>query len=113
VNLRNHLRKCFRGEYEMKTRREQIVDLLTKTENMTLQELADITKSSVKTVAMDMDSVRKTIKYDNKRIEVKPAMCLNCNYVFYGRGRVSDPHKCPECHSERISPQIFRIVSND
>jgi len=53
----------------MKTRREQIIDLLTKTENMTLQELADITKSSVKTVAMDIDSVRKTIKYDNKRIK--------------------------------------------
>ena len=97
----------------MKTRREQIIDLLTKNENTTLQELADLTKSSVKTVASDIDSVRKTIKYDKKRIEVKPAVCLGCNYVFYGRGRVSDPHKCPECHSERISPQEFRIVSSD
>jgi predicted Zn-ribbon and HTH transcriptional regulator len=94
----------------MKTRREQIVDLLIKNENMTLQELADFTKASVKTVAMDMDSIRKTIKYDKKRIEVKPASCLNCNYMFSGRGRVSDPHKCPECHSERIAPQQFRIV---
>ncbi len=97
----------------MKTRREQIVDLLTKNENVTLQEMADLTKSSVKTVAMDIDSVRKTIKYDSKRIEVKPATCIGCNYVFHGRGRVSDPHKCPECHSERISPQEFRIVSKE
>ena len=94
----------------MKTRREQIVDLLSKNENMTLQELADLTKVSVKTVAKDIDSVRKTIKYDNKRIEVQPATCLKCNYMFSGRGRISDPHKCPECHSERISPQKFRIV---
>lgn len=97
----------------MKTRRELIVDLLQKNENMTLQELADITKASVKTVAMDLDSVRKTIKHYKKRIEVQPASCLGCNYIFLGRGRISDPHKCPECHSERISPQKFRIVSSE
>jgi predicted Zn-ribbon and HTH transcriptional regulator len=96
----------------MKTRRELMIDLLSKNENMTLQELADITKTSVKTVAEDLDSVRKTIKYDKKRIEVQPASCLGCNYLFTRRGRISDPHKCPECHSERISPQKFRIVSN-
>jgi len=96
---------------KMKTRRELIVELLSKNEKMTIQELADFTKASVKTVAMDIDSVRKTIKYDNKRIEVNPASCMSCNYVFSGRGRISDPHKCPECHSERINPQKFRIVS--
>lgn len=95
----------------MKTRREQIVELLSKNEKMTLQELADFTKASVKTIAMDLDSVRKTIKYDNKRIEVNPASCIGCGYVFLGRGRVSDPHKCPECHSERINKQKFRIAA--
>ena len=95
----------------MKTRREQIVELLSKNEKMTIQELVDATKASVKTVVMDLDSVRKTIKSDNKRIEVNPASCVGCNYVFSGRARISDPHKCPECHSERINPQKFRIVS--
>ena len=97
---------------KMKTRREKIIELLSKGEGLTLQELADQTQSTVKIVADDLDSVRKTIKYDNKRIEAKPAYCLGCNFVFQGRVRVSDPHKCPECHSERISPQIFRIVNS-
>ena len=96
----------------MKTRREKIVELLTKNEDMTLQELADLTQSAVKTIANDLDSVRKTIKSENKRIEVNPAKCLGCNYIFSGRNRISDPSKCPECHSERISSQRFRIVSN-
>lgn len=95
----------------MKTRREKIVKLLSEHEDMTLQELADLINVPVKTVVQDIDSVRKTIKYDNKRIEVRPATCLSCNYVFSGRSRVSDPHKCPECHSERIAPQKFRIAS--
>ena len=94
----------------MKTRREHIIELLSKNEKMTIQELADFTKASVKTVAIDLDSVRKTIKSDNMRIEVNPASCVGCNYVFSGRGRISDPHKCPECHSERINGQKFRIV---
>ncbi len=96
----------------MKTRREKIVELLTKNEAMTLQEMADLTQSAVKTIANDLDSVRKTIKSENKRIEVNPATCMGCNYTFSGRNRISDPSKCPECHSERIFSQRFRIVSN-
>ncbi len=96
----------------MKTRREKIIESLSKGEGITIQELTDITQSDVKTIAKDLDSVRKTIKYDNKRIEAQPASCMGCNFVFQGRVRVSDPHKCPECHSERIVPQKFRIVSN-
>jgi len=96
----------------MKTRREKIIDLLNESEGKTIQELADLTQSTVKTVADDLDSVRKTIKSDNKRIEAQPASCLGCDFVFLGRVRISDPHKCPECHSERIAPQKFRIISN-
>ena len=55
----------------MKTRREKIIESLSKSEGLTIQELTDITQSDVKTIANDLDSVRKTIKYDNKRIEDK------------------------------------------
>jgi hypothetical protein len=95
----------------MKTRREKIVEILSKNGDMTLQELVDLTNSSLKMVVEDMDKVRKTIKSENKRIKVSPASCMGCSYVFSGRSRISDPTKCPECHSERISPQRFRIVS--
>ena len=95
----------------MKTRREKIIKFLSE-HNMTLQELADLLDVSVKTVVEDLDSVRKTIKHkDGSRIEVRPASCLTCGYVFLGRNRISDPHKCPKCHSERINPQGFRISS--
>ena len=94
----------------MKTRREKIIDLLSKSDGLTIQEISDVTQSTVKTVAADLDSVRKTIKSDNKRIEAQPASCMGCGFVFMGRVRISDPHKCPECHSERINGQKFRII---
>lgn len=96
----------------MKTRREKIVELLSENEGMTLLELADLTNVAVKVVAQDLDSVRKTIRSDNKKVKVRPAVCKKCNYTFHGRSRISDPHKCPECHSERIFPQVFRITSS-
>lgn len=94
----------------MKTRREKIVEILSKNGDMTLQELVELTDSSLKMVVEDIDKVRKTIKSENKRIEASSASCMGCSYVFAGRSRISDPTKCPECHSERISPQRFRIV---
>ena len=83
----------------MRTRRESIIKLLREHDDITLQELADLTQSAVKTVARDLDSVRKTIKSEGMKIEARPAKCLACGYIFSGRNRVSDPTKCPECHS--------------
>ncbi|MFX0183464.1 MAG: HTH domain-containing protein [Candidatus Hodarchaeota archaeon] len=95
----------------MKTRREKIIKLLTENDNMTLQELADLLQTSVKTVVEDLNNVRKTIRHERLRIEVRPASCIQCGYIFTGRSRISDPHKCPKCHAERINPQGFRISS--
>ncbi|NHJ00902.1 MAG: DeoR family transcriptional regulator [Candidatus Heimdallarchaeota archaeon] len=94
----------------MRTRRESIIKLLREHDDITLQELADLTQTAVKTIARDLDSVRKTIKSEGLRIEVRPAKCMACEYLFTGRNRVSDPTKCPECHSERIDPQRFRLA---
>ena len=96
----------------MKTRREKIIKLLKEHNDLTLQELADYLQVSVKTVVEDLDSVRKTIRHESMKIEVRPAICLKCNYIFSGRNRISDPSKCPECHSELIEPQRFRISSS-
>ena len=93
----------------METRREKIIKILTEKDDTTLQELADIIQVPVKTVVEDLNNVRKTIRSERLRIEVRPASCMNCNYIFTGRSRISDPSKCPKCHAERINPQGFRI----
>ena len=95
----------------MKTRREHIIELLEEKE-MSLKELGDVLNVPVKTIAQDIESVRKTIRSEGKKIEVQPAVCKACEYIFHGRTRVSDPHKCPKCHSERISSQNFRITAD-
>ena len=93
----------------LKTRREQMIKMLEE-HSMSIKEIADVLNLPVKTVTQDLDSVRKTIRSESKQIEVQPAKCKACNYIFIGRTRISDPHKCPKCHSERIEPQNFRIT---
>lgn len=44
-----------------------------------------------------------------KRVEVSPASCLSCGFVFRKRGRVSTPGKCPMCRSQRIEPPRFKV----
>jgi len=39
----------------------------------------------------------------------KPARCMNCDFVFKKRDRVTTPGKCPVCKSERISEPLFKI----
>ncbi|MFW9778608.1 MAG: HTH domain-containing protein [Candidatus Heimdallarchaeota archaeon] len=94
----------------MITRRERLVELLSKPGvDMTLLEMSDELKVSVKTVIEDIDSIRKTLRREDRHIEVRPAVCVKCNFIFSGRTRISDPTKCPKCHSEQIEPQGFRI----
>ncbi len=45
----------------------------------------------------------------SRRVEVCPASCLDCGFVFRKRGRVSTPGKCPRCRSQRIEPPRFKV----
>ena len=40
----------------------------------------------------------------------QPARCLNCDYVFIKRERLTTPGRCPVCRSERVSEPMFRIT---
>ncbi|MGQ9653407.1 MAG: transcriptional regulator [Thermodesulfobacteriota bacterium] len=45
----------------------------------------------------------------SERVEVSPASCLSCGFVFRKRGRVSTPGKCPLCRSRRIEAPRFKV----
>jgi hypothetical protein len=42
-------------------------------------------------------------------LQVNPASCIQCGYVFRGRSRLSTPTKCPRCRSHRIIAPTFQI----
>ena len=93
------------------TRREDIINHL-KINPSTINELAIMFETVNNVIVEDLEHIFKTLKNEPENLLVKPAECLNskCNYIFPAhRNRFSDPKKCPECHSERINPQVFKI----
>lgn len=42
-------------------------------------------------------------------LEITPAECRNCGFVFAKRERLTSPGKCPVCRNEAILDPLFRI----
>jgi transcriptional regulator len=43
------------------------------------------------------------------RIEIIPARCKDCDFVFSG-GRVTKPGRCPQCKGSRLFEPLIRIA---
>ena len=42
-------------------------------------------------------------------LEIIPAECRKCGYVFDGRVKVKKPGKCPRCKGTHIAPPVFKV----
>ncbi len=88
------------------TRREEIIELLTK-EEKSAQELAYRFNIEMFEILVDLKHIKYSIK--PKKLTMKPAQCKKCGFVFKERSRVKKPSKCPRCKSEWIMAARFRI----
>lgn len=48
----------------------------------------------------------------SKSINIVPAECRKCGYVFENRTRVKKPSRCPECKGTFIEQPFFRIAES-
>jgi predicted Zn-ribbon and HTH transcriptional regulator len=51
----------------------------------------------------------KSLRAIGKRLELEPAVCLSCGFVFRKRERPTGPGRCPICKGEFISEPSFRV----
>ncbi|MFX1607052.1 MAG: transcriptional regulator [Promethearchaeota archaeon] len=95
----------------MPTRRENIAELLERTEHpLTVEEICerlDIKKRSI--VYEDIDHISKSVKRENKELLIRPARCGKCLFIFKARKTAKAPSKCPKCRSEWILSPAFLI----
>lgn len=75
----------------------------------TAKELSAAVGISEKDVAEHLAHLERSLKPEGLRLEVTPAECLACGYVFRERTRLTRPGACPKCRSTRIDPPAFRI----
>ena len=91
------------------TIRRTLEDLLRDGGPKTLLELATGAKIRAKDTAEHLEHLIKSGKQKGTKIAVEPAACLDCDFVFKKRDRLTTPGKCPVCGSERISNTRFQI----
>ena len=89
------------------TRRQQIVAVL-RNGALTAAEISRRIRASVKSVVADLEHVRKSVQHPEQWV-ARDAECLECGFVFRGRGRIETPSRCPECRSEQIRDPSFEI----
>jgi len=88
------------------TRREQIIEILTK-EEKSAQQLANDFQVDLPEILEDLKHIKYSIK--PKKILQRPAQCRKCDFKFEERSKIRKPSKCPKCRSEWIMAPLFRI----
>ena len=88
------------------TRREQIIEILSK-EEKSAQQLANNFQAELFEILEDLKHIKHSIK--PKKLLQKPAQCKKCAFIFEERSKIKKPSKCPKCKSEWIMAPLFRI----
>ena len=91
------------------TRREQIIEILSK-EEKSAQLLANDFRIDLFEILDDLKHIKYSIK--PRKSLMKPAQCRKCAFIFKERSRVKKPSKCPRSKSEWIMAPLFRIKKN-
>jgi predicted Zn-ribbon and HTH transcriptional regulator len=60
----------------------------------------------------ELRHVIRSAEAAGEHIEVVPARCKDCGFVF-GADRLRKPGRCPECRGSRILEPLIRIVESD
>jgi hypothetical protein len=53
--------------------------------------------------------LRRSLSRERAGLQVQPARCLDCDFVFRKRDRLTPPGRCPLCRSETVAPPLFTI----
>jgi predicted Zn-ribbon and HTH transcriptional regulator len=87
--------------------RRQLIDLLSH-EPRSVSSLArelDLTRGAVES---DLRHALRSAQAAGCRVEVLPARCKTCGFVF-DEDRLTKPGRCPQCKGSRLYEPMIRI----
>lgn len=80
---------------------------------MSARDLSQAAKVSERDVASHLEHLTRSRGAQGERVEVIPAACVGCGYVFLDRERLTAPSACPRCRATRITAPRFRLAPMD
>jgi hypothetical protein len=93
---------------QVATIRRQIADLLAG-EPLSAREISALVGIPEKMVYGHLDHLRRTLHPLGRRLQIVPAGCRKCGFVFAKRERLQRPGRCPACRQQSISEPLFAI----
>lgn len=94
------------------SRRQQLVALIER-RPMGFEELRYVLGMTVRDLDEALAHVDRSLRRENRRLEVTPAVCSSCGFRFTGREarHFHPPSRCPRCKGERIEDPRFGVTS--
>lgn len=79
--------------------------------SMSARDLSAAAHIPERDVPAHLEHLARTLKAQGARLDVVPAECLACGFVFKDRERLTSPGACPSCRATHIAPPCFRVVA--
>jgi predicted Zn-ribbon and HTH transcriptional regulator len=64
---------------------------------------------SEREVTSHLRHLQKSLRRDTQRLQLTPPRCLDCDFVFHKRERLTRPGRCPVCRSTHLSEPLFSL----
>ena len=64
-----------------------------------------------KEIVPHVEHLARSLHGRGAALEVEPARCLGCGYVFRDRRRLTRPSACPRCRGQHMTPPVFRLTT--
>lgn len=93
------------------TVRQTLAELLDRTP-LSARDASALLHLPIKEVYAHLEHLRHSLLHSGGKLEVTPAACRACGFVFAKRERLTPPSRCPLCRCETISEPLFAIRSN-
>lgn len=106
--MRQKPRKPAVPRQAQETVRQMVMELL-RSRTLSARDISALAHIPEKEVYGHLEHIRRSIQAGGGFLEVVPAECRSCGFVFVKRGRLTPPGKCPVCLHETIFEPLFTI----
>lgn len=93
------------------TVRQEIIALLEENMSFTAKDISAEVRIPEKEVYGHLEHIQRSLNKNGRQLQVTPAECLKCGFVFAKRERLKTPGRCPVCHEEHIQEAYFSITA--
>jgi hypothetical protein len=94
------------------TARRAVISLI-RNQPLSAREISGQAHMMEKDVYSHLEHIRLSIHATGEFLEITPAQCRSCGFVFSKRDRLTPPGRCPVCRHEFIFEPLFAIRSRE